>query len=380
VNIQTKQNNESHLPQTVLGFAGAAGVGFALRKGVTQLYKPYYKGFMDNLDKFTPQECALLVQEANRMIEESDIVKNGFNGINWIDTNKKSMPLKRRNIIKNELNDIKDSKSLIKPFLMKIIEHQELPISKSIIEIADKLDPPSSNVTGKISTKEAVNKFTGGILRISARGSLKDRLKLSFLAIASPLVKLADLLTGNIQNKKRVRKLLKSVTNGCFDPFSNRIFTAKPASVLHEIGHAINKNTSFLTRIPQNLTLISKGALIPLAILTAILTKKPQKLDNEETNNKSSFKKLKEFVHNHIGLTLAGLSVPLLIEEGLASSRAIKFVNSSKTLSETIKNQHNKVLKMAYGSYLIGTAILVCVASLTVFVKDKIIKHTVKSN
>ena len=46
VNIQTKQSNESHLPQTMLGIAGGAGAGFALRKSVLQLSKPYYKAFI----------------------------------------------------------------------------------------------------------------------------------------------------------------------------------------------------------------------------------------------------------------------------------------------------------------------------------------------
>lgn len=364
VNIQTKKSKESHLPETMLGIAGGAGAGLVVRKGADQLKKPYFKHFFENVDKFTPQEQDVLIQEANRLVEESGIAEKGFNGINWIDASKKSTAKNIKDVINGKLNGFKISKASPKS------------ISKQIVENLERLDPTHSATTGKITPYEAANKMWGGILKTAVKGSLKDKLTLAFIIITSPLSKFADFLTGGFKKKKDI---LKSITTGCFDPFSNRIFTAKPASVLHEIGHAINRNSNFLTKIPQNLSLISKGALIPLAILTAIFTKKPQKSDKEQTTNKSSFEKLKEFVHKHIGLTVAGLSIPLLVEEGLASARAIKFANASKVLSETAKNQHNKVLKIAYGSYFFGTAVLASVASLAVFVKDKIIEHTTKN-
>lgn len=356
-NIQTKQSNESHLPQTALGIAGGAGAGLALRKGINQLKKPYFNALFENLDKFTPQEQDALAQEANRMVEESGIVEKGFNGINWIDTSTKSTKTSIKDIIKTSTSSTK-------------------PISEQIMENLERLDPTHSATTGKITADEALNKLVGGTLKTAVKGSLKDKLTLCFMIITAPMSKLADVLTGQFKNKKGSEKLL--VTTGCFEPFSNRIFTSKPASVLHEIGHAINRNTNFLTRIPLNLSFLTR-MLIPLAILTAIFTKKPQKSDNEQTTNKSSFEKLKEFVHKHIGLTVAGLSIPLLVEEGLASAHAFKFVNTSKVISETTKNQHNKALKMAYGTYLIGAAVLASVASLAVFVKDKIVEHTTKN-
>ncbi|MEI8128638.1 MAG: hypothetical protein WCG95_03370 [bacterium] len=364
VNIQTRQGNEN--PQAMLGIACGAGAGLVLRKGVDQLKKPYFKLFLENADKFTPQEQEALTKEANRMIEESGIAEKGFNGVNWIDASKKSTVKSIKEIIDSKLKEFKISKYLTKS------------ISEQTLENLEKLDPTHSVSTGKITTDEAAKKLIGGILKTAVKGSLKDKLTLCFMLVTAPISKLANILTGQFKNKD-VNELLKSITLGAFDPFSNRIFTSKPASVLHEIGHAINKNTNFFTKIPNNLSLISKGALIPLAILTAIFTKKPKNPDAEQTTNKSSFEKLKEFVHNHIGLTVAGLSLPLLVEEGLASTRAVKFVNASKVLSETTKNQHNKVLKIAYGSYLIGTAVLASGASLAVFVKDKIVEYTTKN-
>ena len=364
VNIQTKQSDESSLPQTVLGIVGGAGAGLALRKSVVQLSKPYYKTLLENMDKFTPQEKETLMQEADRMVEESDLVKKGFNGINYIDSNKCNIDLKayKAKIRKISNTSFKKSKNL-------------LELIKNYTKALEPLVPKSSN---GLSIQEALIKHEVDFCKSVLQG--KNVLKIVFSILCFPLAKVSDLLTGKIKDSKlNTKKLVEGLKNGCFDPFSNKIFTSKPASVLHEIGHAINRNKNFLTKIPHNLILISKGALIPLAILTAVFTKKPQKSDTEQSKNKGSFEKLKEFVHKNVGLTLAGLSIPLLVEEGLASARAIKFVNASKVLSATAKNQHNKVLKMAYGSYLLQTAVLASVASLAVFVKDKIVEYTTKN-
>lgn len=316
-NIQNN-NNKSHLPQIALGVAGGAGAGFIFRKGVNQLKNPYLKLFFENADKFTHQEQDALIQEANRMVEESGIKRKGFNGINWINAN-------------------------------------------------------------KVNAEEAVKEIKNGIFETLKQGSFNNKLKIIFPLFTSPFKKLSEVLTGTF-TFNNPKKMIQGVTLGCFDAISNKIYTAKPLSVMHEIGHAINRNGNFLTKMPKRLAMIARGMLIPLAILTAIFTKKTESSENKQETNKSSFAKLKEFVHKHIGLTVAGLSIPLLIEEGLASASAIKFANASKVLSETAKNQHNKVLKIAYGSYLIGTATVASAVSLAVFVKDKIIKSTTKQN
>lgn len=368
-----QKDSTNQLSYTALGIAGGAGAGFALRTGIEQLKKPYFKTFFNTIDKFTPQEHDALIKEANRMVEEAGIKAKGFNSINWIDTNQKGKEIDIENILSGKFKE--NFKKELSEKLTSEKKAKDLwkTIHNGIMNVAEKLDPSNSNTSVKISANEAVEKMVGGLLKKILNGKFTEKLALAFVIMASPLAVLAELLTG--KTIKKNKKLAESITYGCFDPMSNRIFTGKPASVLHEIGHAINKNGNFLTRLPHNLTIISRIALIPLAILTAIFTKKPKKTRGEETNNKTSWQKLKEFVHNHIGLTVVGLSIPLLVEEGLASARAIKFVNASKTLSETVKNQHNKLLKIAYGSYLIGTAVIASAASLTVYTKDKIMDY-----
>ena len=361
--IQTN-NNKSDLPQAALGIAGGAATGFALRKGAAQLTKPYLKTAYKNIDKFTPQDQETFVKEADRMAKEAGIKEKGFAGINYIDTSKNNKITDIEEFLKEQLKDFDGSKASFKKLMEKI----------------KNLDSPELNPTKKISTDKALGKFFGGVIKTVTNGSLEAKLKLIFMAVSSPFSKMADLLTGKFKSKADDVKLIKSLETGAFDPISNRIFTSKPASVLHEIGHAINKNASFLSKIPGELSLVSKVLLIPLAILTAIFTKKPQKTNEEQPKNKSPFKKVKDFVHNHIGLTIAGLFTPILVEEGLASSRAVKFVNASKVLSETAKKQHNKALQIAYGSYLIGTVILASIVKLSVVVKDKIMNTPLKKS
>lgn len=353
INTPQAANKENNLPQTALGITGGAVAGFALRKSFAQFLKPYYKDFIKNVDKFTPQEQEALIQEADKMIKESSIVEKGFKGINWIDASKNTE--KNTDIIGEKLKNINSIESF-----------------KEFIKEIKKIDSTVADPLKKISADEAINKLVNGILKVILTGSFKDRLKIAFIIATAPIRIMANLLTGKIENKNKSYKQLKeSIKTGCFDSLSNRIFTSKPASVLHEIGHAINKNTNFLTKLPDNLALVSI-ALIQLALLTAIFSRKPQKKDKEQPENKNSIEKLKNFDHKHIGLVVIGLSAPKLVEEGIASFRAIKHVNASKILEETTKKQHNKTLKIAFGSYIIGTAALAAVVKSVVFVKDKI--------
>lgn len=372
LNASATIKDKNDFPQTVFGIAGGAAAGFGLRKTFKAFLKPYYEKLDSNMDKFTSKEKEALIQEANSMIEQSGIVKKGFNGVIWIDPLKKETEENFDKVIKKKFMDSVEKLNTIDTKDSKIAFKEMRKVFKELTDELEKIDSPVSKSSGKISVDKAYDKANIGALKIVLKGSLKDRLKIAFLVAVAPINLMADLLTGKYTNKKnRLKKFKGNLVTGCFDPLSNRIFTSKPSSVLHEIGHAINENSNFLTKLPNNLKLISM-ALMPMAILTAIFTKKPKKTDKEQSNNKNSFGKLKDFIHNHIGLVVAGLFTPLLLEEGLASSRAIKHINASKILNETVKNQHNKLLKIAFGTYLITTAAASLVAKTSVFVKDKI--------
>lgn len=371
-NLDTSQTvkDKNNLPQTALGISGGAAAGYGLREGFKKLSKSYYKNLGLNLDKFTPQEKEALIQEANIMIEKSGISKKGFKGIIWIDPLKKYTGENIDKIIEKKLKDFAEKLNAVNTKDSKLAFKEMRKVFKEFTGELNKIDSPTPNPLDKISVTEAYNKVGIGVLKKVLTGPLKDKLKIAFLVAAAPINAMADLLTGKFKKKNR-KEFKESLSTGCFDPLSNRIFTSKPSSVLHEIGHAINANSNFLTKLPGNLRLIAM-ALTPMAILTAIFTKKPKKTNKEQFDNKNSFEKLKDFLHNHIGFVVAGLSAPLLLEEGTASSRAVKHINASKILTDTAKKQHSKTLKLAFGTYLMGTALTALIAKTVVFVKDKI--------
>ncbi len=160
---------------------------------------------------------------------------------------------------------------------------------------------------------------------------------------------------------------------GVYCPMNNSIYSEFGSSLLHESGHAINSNKNFFTKIPRKAALASSVLLIPLAILTAMFHKKRNdNLNNSQNSNKSRLEKIKDFTKNHIGLTVAVLSLPLLAEEGMATLRAVNFAKKSELLTETAKKTHSKILGIAFGTYIAQVALLSTMAKTSVWIKNKI--------
>lgn len=369
IEVKNHQTDKNNFSKTALSLAGGAATGFAVNNGVKYLGKPYYNTCIENLDKFTPEEKEILSQEAQRMVSESGIKEKGFKGFVEIDLLKKDNSTFDYNNTKNHsiLHDQKYKTNTSKPIKLSLREKL-----KQILEEEIKTIKEFKNGE-KLSVNAAKNELESGMFKSLIYGSFGNKLKISLLAVTAPFKKISDILLG----KWKKKDLNKSIANGCFDPLSNRIFSGKQGSLMHEVGHAINRNKNFLTKIPSNLGLISSFVLIPFVILNALFNKKPQK-QSEQTDERSNFKKLRDFTHKHIGLTIAGLMLPTLAEEALASSRAIKFANASKIMSDNMKKQHKKSLKLAYGTYIFTTIITASTAKLVVSVKDKIIEHKSK--
>lgn len=332
-----KANDNNSLSKTALGIATGAASGLALAQGLDLISKPYYKLFFENSDKFTSEDGKIIAKEADRMVDESSIRQKGFNGITYI--NPDIPRLTHKEFTKRDV--------------------------KNHVSARDNL--------GRISFDDAeLERLKSGRELYSKKGGFVKLLSYTFNIIRAFTETISSILTGNIHlfRDKSFQKKFAEV-DSVFDPISNKIYTVKSSMLLHEIGHAINKNASLLTRLPKTLKLVS-GFLIPLTILNALFTQKPSKSESDGQEHKSAFKKLRDFTHRHIGLTVAGLFIPTLVEEGLASVRAIKFANASKVMSEAMKNQHNKNLKMAYGTYLFTALVAGLTAKLAVFVKDKV--------
>ena len=314
----------------VLGVAGGTAAGFAMFKVSNIPMKAYGKSFFENLDKFTPQEQEQLIDEAHKMAEQSGLKEKGFNGI-------------------------------------VLIEQPKINLIESIDFNGVKAEDVEPSKWKRLSVNEALQEIDKGVADKAKNGSFTDKFKIKFSRVAAELQKISQILIGNV----RKDNLKDGIQLGCFESISNKVFGGRASSLLHEVGHAMNRNGTLLTKTPQNLMFISRGLLIPAAIITAVFTLKPK--NSESNSDEKSFKtKVKEFTHKHIGLTIVGLSTPLLYEEASASLRAVNFAKKSTVLSDSVKRQHSKALKLAYGSYLLSIGALAGITQVVVAVKDKI--------
>ena len=365
-NINTfsgKTKKEHNTGRNILGVVGGTATGFALFQASKLPMKSYNKTMLAKCDEFSPEENDQLVAEANRMVEKSGIKNKGFNGIYLVSESLENLrpvtEAKTQSPIKDTFTPMEKVKKMsLKDLLTKSAKANEI-----------------SKGGGTLTLSQALSEISKCDLHVISHGSFSDKLLLAALVALTPLASASSLFIGNTQK----RNLKDSIMTGCYENFSNRVFTGKSSSLLHEVGHAINKNKNFATRIPKNLKMLSSFVLIPLATLSAIFTKKPKTAKNK-TKEQTTMQKVKAFNHKHIGLIVAGLSLPLLTEEAMASIRAAKFANASEVLSKNAKKQHNKNLKLAFGSYLIGTTMIAAITQAVVSVKDAIQTHKHKKN
>ena len=308
INTEDKENNSKSISllREAVGLAAGAGAGFFVQNGANSALKTYNRKFLSSIDKFHSFNSGVMIKEAERMANEADLYQKGFKGIRIVDAS------------------------------------SEEKLKQSIKEF-------STETIKSIKNLSVIKKTT-----LRATFILKKLSDISYLLIG----KMPDLKL----------KIQSGIKYGGYNPSFNYVISGRTGSLLHEIGHAINKNKNFFTRIPLRLTIVSSLALTPLAILTGMFHKK----ENDNPENKTFLTKTKDFAKDRIGLTIAVLSLPLLAEEGIASFRAFKFVEKSKLMTETMKKEHNKILLMAFGTYVASAAILTGMAKTAVWVKNKV--------
>lgn len=127
---------------------------------------------------------------------------------------------------------------------------------------------------------------------------------------------------------KRIKKTLLDVSKGenaFYNKVSNTIFINKEKlswAVFHELGHAYNKKISPIGKLAQMFKIRSKKYQKYLAItslLSILATNKKDKPKNKLDN-------VVQKIRNNAGIIAFSLSIPQIIEEGLASRNAAKFV------------------------------------------------------
>lgn len=339
---QTFTNNQQKpgLGRQILAISGGVATGYAISKVTPYLWIPYEETFNKN-SRFTQQEQEILLIEADRMVEESGISKKGFKGIKIVDISKEF----------GDLFEQKDFKQIEKIPKLKFVDSQKESVEDFVTNASKELEYIRSN------------------------GPLKKKVLTWALTSMAPIKILSNALMGIFPNYRAL--LGQSGQVGIYHPVSEKINAGKLFSLLHEIGHAINANKSIISKFPHKLSLFSTIVLIPVVIINAMFSRKPQKI-KKENDNRNTLKKLADFTHKNIGLTIAGLMLPTLAEEAIASLRAMNFANASKLMPENMKKQHAKGLRIAFASYLISTVITAATAKAVVSVKDKILEHKSK--
>ena len=125
-----------------------------------------------------------------------------------------------------------------------------------------------------------------------------------------------------------------------------------PAAIFHEIGHAFNANNSTFWRTVQKM----KKHSLPIAGYIALycaLTKKavPKKEGNMEL---TKGQKVKNFIRENSGKLAFIATLPMLVEEGMASIRGNGW--AKEFLSPDLAKKVSKHNKFAYITYLATAA------------------------
>lgn len=128
-------------------------------------------------------------------------------------------------------------------------------------------------------------------------------------------------------------KTVQKGRNALFHPMSNSVYISKEPKTawadLHEIGHSINKNTSKFWSVTQIAGPILPIIAPPLVILTALVTDKPEKTDNNKKKKTKLSTKIAKFIKKNVGLVTFSLFLPQILEETTASLRAYKFAKQN---------------------------------------------------
>lgn len=129
-----------------------------------------------------------------------------------------------------------------------------------------------------------------------------------------------------------------------------------PAAIFHEIGHAFNANNSTFWRTVQKM----KKHSLPIAGYIALycaLTKKavPKKEGNMEL---TKGQKVKNFIRENSGKLAFIATLPMLVEEGMASIRGNSWAKEflSPDLAKKV-SQHNKFAYITYLATAVGFAL-----------------------
>lgn len=158
-----------------------------------------------------------------------------------------------------------------------------------------------------------------------------------------------------------------------FNPKDNKILINEKGfypSVFQEIGHALNFHNGGFTKF----LLRTKGIcarVVPLIGISGLFVKVLH--NKSDSKNKNLWEKSLDFYSDNAALTLCSAYVPILLEEGLASKKALKL--AKPYLTKVQQEKHIKFLILSFLSCLMIPVLFASATNLGVYTKNKIIKE-----
>jgi hypothetical protein len=193
---------------------------------------------------------------------------------------------------------------------------------------------------------------------------------------------LDDSIIGRLKNSAKTPVFIKNFVNNlqkfisastAAEPFACLVngkyaFGNKtnPSYIFHEIGHSAVIHSNKWGKALAKSSILLPIALTPLFI-TALFHK-----NTDHKEGASPLQKTKAFIHDNMGkITLAAFS-PMLINEFLASHKAIQFLKKAKEITpEQLKFIKGKYA-IAYSSYIGLTLASLAAIKLGIYIKDKL--------
>lgn len=156
-----------------------------------------------------------------------------------------------------------------------------------------------------------------------------------------------------------------------FNPKNNAILINERGfypSVFQEIGHALNFHAGGFSKF----LLRTKGIcarIVPIIGISGLFVKVLH--TKTDSKNKNIWEKAKDIYSDNAALTLCSAYVPILLEEGLASKKALKLAKPYLTKAQ--QQKHIKFLILSFCSCLMIPILFASATNLGVYTKNKIV-------
>ena len=203
----------------------------------------------------------------------------------------------------------------------------------------------------KINTNDPFHKFYIRLIDRKILNPVRRGYNAFFVSKGIRLPKINSSEFIDLANKGKYGVLASKLKDKAYYINPNSIVLPKdklPTAGFHEVGHAMNYNLSKVGKFLQECKPIAKFAPIVLGVYGAISRRSKPTGENKEL---TSAQKTNNFIRDNAGKLTLLASLPMLIEEGMATFKGQKFAN--KVLKPDLAKKVLKGNLLAYSSYLV---------------------------